>query len=121
MRTFGEEESEDEMARSALTVQTIVKTGLANALAAANVDGNSFANDGNTFLHVKNAGGSPITVTIQTPGTVDDLAVAERTVSVTNATEKMIGPFPPGIYNQSGEVYVDYSAVTSVTVGAFKL
>lgn len=109
------------MARSELTVQTIVKTGLADTYAAANVDGNSFDNDGNTFLHVKNAGVGSITVTIQTPGTVDDLAVSDRTVTVANGAEKMIGPFPPGIYNQSGEVYVDYSGVTSVTVGAFKL
>jgi len=109
------------MARSALTVQTIVKTGLADTYASANVDGNSFANDGATFLHVKNGGGSSITVTIDTPNTVDDLAISNRTVTVANGSEKMIGPFPPGVYNHSGEVYVDYSAVTSVTVGAFKL
>lgn len=109
------------MARSALTLQTIAKTGIVPSYASANVDGNSFANDGNTVLHVKNGSGSSITVTIQTPGTVDDLAVAERTVTVANASEKMIGPFPPGIYNQSGEVYVDYSAVTTITVGAFKI
>ena len=109
------------MARSALTLQTIVKTGITPTYAAANVDGNSFANDGNTFLDVVNGSASPITVTIQTPGTVDDLAVAERTVTVANATTKRIGPFPPGIYNQSGEVYVDYSAITTITAGVFKM
>jgi hypothetical protein len=109
------------MARSALTVQTIVKTGLTHSLAAANVDGNSFANDGNTYLHVKNAGVGSVTVTIQTPGTVDDLTVSDRTVTVGAGAEKLIGPLAPGIYNQSGEVYVDYSGVTSVTVGAFKM
>lgn len=109
------------MARSALTVQTIVKTGIVPSYAAANVDGNSFANDGNTFHHVKNGSGSSINVTYQTPGTVDDLAVTDRVVAVAAGAEKMIGPFPPGIYNQSGEVYVDYSAVTTITVAAIKM
>lgn len=109
------------MARSALTLQTVAKTGIVPSYAAANADGNSFANDGNTVIHVKNGSGSSINVTLQTPGTVDDLAVTDRVVAVAAGAEKMIGPFPPGIYNQSGSVYVDYSDVTTVTVGAFKM
>jgi hypothetical protein len=75
------------------------------------------------FLYVKNASGSPITVTIDTPGLVDGLAIANLTVSVPATTgERMIGPFPPGIYNQAdGNVYVDWSSVTSVTAGVFRM
>lgn len=109
------------MAYTALTVQTITRSGTVVTLAAANAGGNTFANDGNTYLHVKNGSASPITVTIDFPGTVDDLVVTDRAVTVTNATEKVIGPFPPGLYNTAGEVYVTYSAVTTITVGAFKM
>lgn len=110
------------MARTEITYQQIARTGLEQTYAAANADGNKFSNDGRMFLHVKNGGGAPITVTIQTPGTVDDLAIADQAVVVTNAEERMIGPFPPTIYNQSDRmVYVDYSAVTSVTVALLRL
>lgn len=111
------------MARTTLTVQNIDRVGLTPALAAANADGSSFANDGRTYLQVKNGSGAPITVTVQTPGTVDGLAVADLTVTVPATTgDKKIGPFPVGVYNQAGDVvYVDFSAVTTVTVGAFKV
>jgi len=110
------------MARTAINYQQVVRTGLEETLEAANVDGNKIANDGRILLHVKNGGASPITVTVQTPGTVDGLSVSDMTIVVTNAEERFIGPFPPGIYNQSdGSVYVDYSAVTSVTVAALRV
>lgn len=115
------------MARTALTVQSIIRNGLAPSFGAANVDGHAVPNDGKTWIEVKNAGGSPITVTIQTPGTVDGMAVADRTVVVPATTgDRMIGPFPPNQYNQIsgsdvGTVYVDFSAVTSVTVAAFTM
>jgi hypothetical protein len=110
------------MARQTKTVQVIARTGTIPTYAAATAtDGHKFANDGNTFLHVKNGGGSSINVTIQTPGTVDGLTVSDLVVAVAAGAEKMIGPFPPGIYNQSGEVYVDWSAVTSVTMAAIKM
>jgi len=110
------------MARTTMSHQQIVRTGLEQTYEAAQVDGNKFSNDGRMFLHVKNGAASPITVTIQTPGTVDGLAVAEQIVTVTNAEERMIGPFPPNIYNQSdGMVYVDYSSVTTITAAVLRL
>jgi len=110
------------MARTAINYQQVLRAGLTEALAAANADGHKFSNDGRIILHVVNGGASPITVTIQTPGTVDDLAVSDRTVTISDESEKFIGPFPPGIYNQSdGMVYVDFSSVTSVTVSALRV
>lgn len=110
------------MARATVNFQQIVRTGLEQTYAAAHADGSKFANDGRTFLHVKNGAGAPITVTVQTPGTVDGLAIADQAIVVTNAEERMIGPFPPGIYNQSdGMVYADYSSVTTVTIAVLRL
>lgn len=115
------------MARSEVTAQSISRSGITPSFAAADANGHKFRNDGKVFLEVKNASASPITVTIQTPGTIDGLAITDRTVTVAATTgDVMIGPFPPGAYNQkSGSdrdmVYVDYSAVTSVTVALFRL
>jgi hypothetical protein len=110
------------MARTALAVQDIVRAGLNPVYSAANVDGHSIQNNGRTVLHVKTAG-TPCTVTIQTPGTVDGMAVADRTVALGATAERIIGPFPPGDYDQPGGlgVYVDFSAVTAVTVAALRL
>lgn len=111
------------MARTALTVQDLAASGITPSYTAAIADGHSVHGDGKTFLHVKNSGGSACTVTIQTPATVSGLAVAEQTVSVPATTgDKMIGPFPPNTYNQvDGDVYIDYSVTTGVTVAAIRM
>lgn len=113
------------MARSDLTVTEITRSGVDPSLSAANVDGHAVENNGRMFIDVNNGGGAPITVTVQTPRTVDGLAVAELQVSVTNGVRRLIGPFPKATFDQpgadAGKVYVDFSAVTSVTVGAFKV
>lgn len=110
------------MARTQINHQQIEVTGLEETLAAAHVDGNKFPNDGRIILHVVNGNVADRTVTIQTPGTVDGLAIAERTIVVTAAEARFIGPFPPGIYNQSdGMVYVDFSAITDVTVAVLRV
>lgn len=109
------------MARTALAVQQIVRSGLTPSYSAANVDGHSIQNGGSEFLHVK-TGGTACNVTIVTPGTVDGQAVADRVIAIGTTSERMIGPFPPDVYNQPGaaDVHVDFSAVTSVTVAALR-
>lgn len=110
------------MARAALTVQEIDFDGLEPAYVAAEGDGNSVANTGEQFVHVKNGSGVSVTVTVQTPATVQGIDIDEVEVAIAAGEERMIGPWPPAVYNQAGGlVYVDYSAVTTVTVGAFKL
>lgn len=111
------------MARTDLTVQQIARTGLNASFSSADgTNQNAFANDGRTYLHVKNGGGSSINVTVDTPGVVDGLAVGNLVVAVPNGGERIIGPFPTNIYNQAdGKVYVDWSAVTSVTAAAIRM
>lgn len=109
---------------AALATQTIVPGGLGPTYAAAAGGGDSFTPDKDTFLHVKNGGGSPITVTIAVPGTERyGVATADLAVSVPNAGERMIGPFPADVFADSsiaGAAAVTYSGVTSVTIGVFK-
>jgi hypothetical protein len=107
------------MAATTLTVQEITRSGINPALTAANVDGHTISNEGRrTFFYVYNGGGSEITVTFATPNTVDDLAVADREVSVPAGEYRMAGPFPTAYYGTT--LAVTFSAVTSVTCGAFK-
>lgn len=111
------------MARQTMTVQQISRSGLTPSYDAAHVDGHAFENDGlRTFLHIKNDGVGATIATITTPKTVDDLAVADRTVTIALGAEKMIGPFPVNTYNQDDNtVYVDFDTLTSVTLAAIKL
>jgi hypothetical protein len=112
------------MARVTLTPQQIVRTGLAPVFAGWDAGlQHGFANDGRIFAQVKNTNAAVRTVTVQTPGTVDGLAVAERTVNIPATTgDVMIGPFPPSAYNQAdGQVYLDIDVVLNVTIAIFRL
>jgi hypothetical protein len=61
-------------------------------------------------LEIKNDDAATQTVTFQTPGTVDGLAVADLVLSLAAAAIKLVGPFSPGTFNQSdGLIYVDPS------------
>jgi len=86
------------------------------------VDGHFFDNASEeVFLHVKNDSASPITVTIDVPAETDGLALPNLTVTVPNAQNRMIGPFPKALYTQSdGTVYVNTSAQTNVSYAAIK-
>lgn len=110
------------MARQVLAVQAVPLAGIVPAYQAVTVDGDKISAGGKTvILHVKNAGASPCTVTIQAPGKYQGLTITAPTVSVANGTEKMIKIAPIDAYAQSdGMVYVDYSYLTSVTAAAFQ-
>jgi hypothetical protein len=84
-------------------------------------------NDGRTFLYVVNGSVGAITVTVDNPSTVDGQALADLVVSVAatgdgdGLDKKFIGPFT-GIYNQTnGSILAICSAVTTVTIGAYRL
>jgi hypothetical protein len=109
---------------AALATQAIVPGGVGPTYAAAAGGGDTFTPDKDTFIHVKNGGGSGITVTIAVPGTERyGVATADAAVTVPNGGERMIGPFPAEIFADSaltGAAAITYSGVTSVTIGVFK-
>lgn len=109
------------MARTALIVQSISRPGLTPTYGGVNSDGHSLPNAGQEFVHIK-TGGTTCTVTVQTPGTIDGLTIGDRTVVIGTNSERFIGPFPPSIYNQltAPDVYLDFSASTSVIIAAFR-
>ena len=102
--------------RATLTVVDCVRSGVISTVTAAIAEGAMFANDGQTFLYCLDTAGDAV-LTFKTPGTIDGLAIAEMTVTVTaDATAgELIGPFPPSIYNQSdGTVHVTPDAHASL-------
>jgi hypothetical protein len=112
------------MPRSALATQQAVDEGITVAFTAANAAGHSIAGGGDVVLLVNNASGGSINVTVQTAATEDGLAVADQVVAVAAGAIKAIGPFRATTYDRAGgaadpgTVYVDFSAVASVTVAA---
>lgn len=89
-------------------------TGAAITFTAAAGGGDSFVNDGNTVLHVKNGGGSSINVTINSTRQCDQGFDHDLVVAVDAAAEQVIGPFSVARFGRS--VGITYSGVTSVTV-----
>lgn len=111
------------MARTALSVQDVGQYAgsvAVTANAADNSNGNTFPNDGKTFLVVVNGSGGSLTVTV-TGATTPDRTYGQtltKTYTVANGATRFIGPFSQAAFNQStGVVNVDWSTGTSVTCG----
>lgn len=111
------------MSTVTLTPQSVLKSGLAatyldsGASPKLNVtDTFTFNNTGKEVLHFKKSGAGACDVVISTPGTVDGLAVADRTVQIPATTgDKFIGPLPPSVYNTPGTDLLAGFTVSEIT------
>lgn len=116
------------MARTSVTTQPIVLAGLVPTMTAPAGTGSTsgdIVDVGRNMLVVKNADASSMTVTVETPETIDgDLDIEDRTVTVAAGATAYI-PLTSTHYRQTaasatsptdvGRAYVDYSSVTSLT------
>lgn len=102
-----------------LTVQNIVAAGLNPSYAAAAAGGDTFANDGRTLFHVKNAHSAAWTVTIAAARACNFGTLHNGGGSVPNADDIFFGPFPPERFGET--VSVTYSGVTALTVAALSM
>jgi len=114
------------MARTALTVQTVITSGTGLAPSYATVDnsnGNYFTwPGGRVFLHVKNTNASTRTLTIDAPQTIDGLAMADPTYTIAAVTgDHMIGPLSDKLVQTNGQVYLDWSAATNCSVAVISI
>lgn len=111
------------MARTELSAQeTDSVAGLAVVFEDANVDGNSVRNNGHRIVIVQNADTASHTVTQVTGGQASGVDVADPQVVVAAGAVAVVGPWPR-VFEQSGthEVWLNYDAVTSVTVAAIEI
>lgn len=92
---------------TALTPTSLSRTALTTLAtpAAGDVTGNTFPNGGSTFLHVKNTGATPRTLSVAFGRTVDGQTVAPRSITVPATSD--------GLYRVGG--VSDYGAVVTVT------
>ncbi len=103
----------------ALTVQTISRTGAEKAAkVAAGSGGDTFTNDGKTFLSVQNAGTGDLNVTVDATKDCDQGFDHNVVVAVPDtAVDYLIGPFPTNIYGRTANI--SYSGgVVSLTIQA---
>ena len=114
----------------ALTVVPLTRNGVSSdetMVAATATHGNKFLNDGRTFLRVINGDASPITATVYVERTIDDLVLPDLEVTIAATADGdglddlLIGPFTTNFQQTDGYVWVTFSAVTSVTVGVFRV
>jgi hypothetical protein len=104
-----------------LAVEDVSRTGL-NPTFRAVSESDTFTNDGETVLEIRNAGGSPDTVTIAAVRPCKFGKNHDISVSVPATTGvRVLGPFPPHIFNNSsGKVTVEHSFTTSVTMALMR-
>lgn len=99
-----------------INAQTMVKTGLQPVYSAVSAS-DTFVNDRQVFLHVKNANAVTCNVTIVAKATCNQGVLHDIVVNIPTAGDKMIGPIDPGIYTDpnTGLTTVNYSVTASVT------
>ena len=107
---------------AALATQVVKESGLAPTYAACNAGGDTCTPGAATFLHVKNTGGSPLTVTVDDVGSPipgGSAANPDLVVSIPATTgDKMIGPITPERFARAsdGQAAITYSGVTGLTI-----
>ncbi|MGV9535013.1 hypothetical protein ACWEU6_21835 [Streptosporangium sandarakinum] len=109
---------------AALTTTVVPNTGLRidNLFVAAAGGGDTCETGAGVELHVKNASGSSVTVTLAYPGKYDgDQTVSGRTFTVAATSGHSVIPVRD-IYRDpaTGRAAISYSSATSVTVAVIR-
>lgn len=102
--------------------QSVTRNGL-NPTYSPAASGDTVDVGEHVVLHVKNAGGSPVTLTLTTPGNVAGLAVADLAVTIPAGGERFVGPVGADLFRDSadGKAHLSWSATTSVTFAVLAL
>jgi hypothetical protein len=104
-----------------LTIQEGGLSGLAPSFTAASSEGDTFLNDGQTVLYLKNGGSGSVTATVACQTACNYGVMHDAAVAVPAGEERIIGPFARGRFsNNSGYAAVTYSGVDSLTVAAIQ-
>jgi hypothetical protein len=99
-----------------LAPQTPVITGTTPTYSAVSASDTLKHTTDNSFLIVRNAGGSPDNVTVVVPGSKYGQATPDVTVAVPAGGERWVGPFKSDMVDPTSHVAtVTHSFITSVT------
>lgn len=106
-----------------IPVQNAGRAGVALVLTEATAAGDFFANTGKEAIYITNGSGIPVTITIETPGSVDeDLAIEDREIELGIGETHLIGPFPKSIYSdEDGNVNMTYTDDAGVELAVIKI
>lgn len=110
------------MAAGSITTQVVPNTGLTvTTTTPTATDGDTCQTGAGVFYLVNNTSGSSVTVTLTTPGTVDGLAIADRTVGAA-ATAVSLVPLTD-LYRDpaTGRALVTCSTTTGVKVAVIRV
>lgn len=111
---------------AALSPQDLAFTGVAPTYNTAASGGDTFANDGKTYVHLKNSSGGSIDVTFDAVASIDtaqagNISISDTVVTVPASGERVVGFFPPQRFNNSsGNVAMSYSSHTGLTVAVIR-
>ncbi len=103
-----------------LNSQTLTGAGIAPTFAAASAGGDKIQPGEGVYLHVKNGGASPIDVTIDAKQPCSLGFDHDNVVTVPAGGEREILVPEVPYKGSDGLADIAYSAVTTVTVGAFR-
>lgn len=89
---------------------------------AASAGGDKFPAGSDVWAFWENSTAAPITVTIDTPGTVRGQAIAELEIAVPANGYAARGPFPADVFGDAGGlVSATYSTEVGLSFGAWKV
>lgn len=108
-----------------LSVQSVSKTGLSPTYTSAAGGGDKVKPGDHTWIHVRNGGGSSVTVTVDdTKTAAPDGYTAfdpDLEVVIEPGGNRHIGPLPETRFRgDDGLVHITYSGVSSVTIAALR-
>lgn len=113
------------MPRVAIPATAVQRSGTAQpALTNGDATNDHYieANDGRIMLEIVSTDAGAQTVEVETPGSVDGLAVANLSIAVGAGLTVVAGPFPPAVYNQpDGSIYINPSVSNTLDLRAYRI
>lgn len=110
-----------------LDVVTVTSAGvdIAGELAAVSATGDEFANDGNTYIEIRNSSAeNTYTVTVVATRSFQGYPIEDETIAIAESEEVVAGPFPTDVFNSStGRVALTYTGsapATDLTIVVFR-
>jgi len=112
------------MANVTLTPQNAVPSGITTTRTGSLSTENTYLvpNDGRVILMFQKSEAVDATVAIPSTATLGGLTVADQSVTVgASSGDVVVGPFPPAIYNSSGNLSFTSDNVAGLTVAAVRI